>query len=503
MQANSSTQAETPAATTPPSTILPHPAEAWLRYCVFSSNGLLTKLDPLRTTPDGKLAVPPPWSPSTPKLFNLRQPDHIPDAETRAALAREAPPVKLTHASPNAPNYASTDPEASERLVHLVGHDPFLPLPVSRAELLALHPMEHARRLFKQVFVDERLTPESTLAQRIKVCWRITRELACGLGILSPEEPLSAVVIDSALDPWTQGSFPSRLLRNALVPFRGLNPTPTFDDRAKEFIFKPPLSSKIKRREVQGFDESVYQTAFIHPSKMTRVEVDGVGLVSMPGLPLLPPPIPPAWSSIDGEPLTGYDPDNPLHDPLLALWLQSVYRIIKHFDIESGSKDEPDLGRYGLMGLMEPLTVRHLWPSRTQMMFWESMLVDEISDMLVTTSPIKAKQSLQKKYGLEDFEINSLFVIARANMSKMFEGADEDSNRHLILLRLEEYVRRARESLDMDAEFRGLKQMSLIMGLTATQDDSGMGDFVEAMKQISSKKLTVAPRPEVRRLPGL
>lgn len=104
-------------------TALPSPTEAWLRYCVFSSNGLLerllNRLDPHRTVQEGKLAVPPPGhaAESQKRLFNLRQPDNIPDAETRAALRREAPIVKLT-SSPQ-PNYASTDSEASEKMVQI------------------------------------------------------------------------------------------------------------------------------------------------------------------------------------------------------------------------------------------------------------------------------------------------------------------------------------------------------------------------------------------------
>ena len=55
-----------------------------------------------------------------------------------------------------------------------------------------------------------------------------------------------------------------------------------------------------------------------------------------------------------------------------------------------------------------------------------------------------------------------------------------------MILRLEDYVHRAKEGLNLDAEFKGLKEMALIMGLTAEQGDNNMGDFVEVMRRISS-----------------
>lgn len=444
---------------------------AWQQFCVF---------DRLRSD-TAPMFGSPPERPS--KVFNFAP--STPTRELRDAMLR-TPPPKIH------------DREPDQRLVFLVGHDPFMPLPRDQDEKLSAH--ETAKRLFNEAFVDARLTPESTEAQRIKVCWRICRELATRLDLINPDEPLTSIELPiGGKDPWAEGTFPVRLAMRAPMAFRKASPLPVFANETKAFLNSPPLHQPARkgRIEIVGLDEAVYQTAFLHPSKMTQIQVEApeggeTQSVPMPGLTLLPPPLPAQWETIDGEPLEGYDADNPMHDPLLALWLQAAYRIVKHLHIEAGSKLDPTLGKYGLMGLFEPSLVRTLFPTRTQILFWEAMLVEEVGHLLITKSVVETKKYLIDKYGFEDYETANLISLGRNNISLQYTGTTEETDKHMMLAKLEDYIRRSREALNLDAEFKALKQMALIQGLSEQAEDGGMKDFVEAVRKIGVEKHTRA-----------
>lgn len=437
---------------------LPHPTDyEWQQYVVPALQ------------PKALYSLPPKDAP----LFNLRQPEDDPDQALLLDLQHREP-IPASHAPP---------------------------------------PRDHRPLIFKAAILDAKHTPESTLPARIKCCWRIVREMAIKLQLIAPDEPLALLDSDRSTgryrDSWAEGTFPSHLLNAPPRQFQANHlPIPPMSQQARQFIGRPPIliERKNPRGNITGFDEAVYQSAYIPPPLMTHTLVEALPptdpdydpdhpdgrplppptVEPVPGLSLLPPEIPLPWLDSTGQPLPDYDPEDTNHDPLLALWLQAFYRTAKSLRIEEGSVKDPTLGMVGLKGMFEPVLVRSLFPSRTQLMYYESMVVQEIGEIIATSSVLGAAKTIKHRYGMEPYEVAGMMSLARKTLAAQYECRDPDVNRSMMILRLEDYVHRAKEGLNLDAEFKGLKEMALIMGLTAEPGDNDMGDFVEVMRRISS-----------------
>jgi len=443
----------------------------WMQYTppqLQLKNSRLPRRNPLETTVSG--------------LFTFRQPEDVPDAMLLRELSFVEP-----HAHPTE----------------------IVTLPTRKPPPKSM--------LFRNAIADARHTPESTLSARIKCCWRIVREAAIRLQLIAADEPLALIDSETtskkvSRDSWVEGSFPSYLLVAPPSKYSfAAKRIPPMSPSAKDYIGRPPVfvDKKALRGHNTPFEEVIFKTAFIPPHLMTQTlaevftlepdpdpdynpdqpepQLPPQRLDPMPGLSLLPPEVPMPWVDKNGDPLPDYDPEDSIHDPMLALWLQGFYFLAKTLRIDEGSAKDPEQGLMGLKGMFEPLLVRTLFPSRTQLMYYESLIVQEVSEIITKKSVLGAAMTIKDRYGMEPFEIAGIMSLARKTLSAQYESRDPETNRSMMLIRLEDYMERARENLNMEAEFKALKEMSLILGLTTEPGDSSMKDFAAVMRRIKGK----------------
>lgn len=329
-------------------------------------------------------------------------------------------------------------------------------------------------------FEIERMSMEDTLPWRIRVAYRITRELARLKGLVSDDEPLAAALTPSrdCVDPWT-------------YPTEERYPPP--GRPAQNAIAREALATLRRAREDLELVDQPCKFPVAH-SDETEPQLLGRG-----GLALLPPEVPWRWRDPDThEVIDTYDES---YDPMLQQWVHLVEVIAGYMQIERGSEEDPDLGRLGLLGLVEPETVRMLWPSRLQIIYWEEQLIQETLRLLVDKGTPQTKQALKDKHGLTEAETRVLvklaFQLARDNTD-----VEVEEQRAVMVLRLEEFVRRSREAMELRAELAALKQLSIVQGLSKTDPEDSMhvfGSIVKKFDEIDIKTIETNPG---RGLPG-
>lgn len=312
---------------------------------------------------------------------------------------------------------------------------------------------------WERAFARPNYTLDDLLPQRTLCAWRITRELIRSNNLLGNDETLDRLPDEA----WRE---PIRCLPNALKEFPGLH-------------------------EAAMLTEG-YQLRVIEPSGDEDEQ---------PGLALRPPPIPYAYHDVDGKVFAGYDPYS---DRILTPWISTIKAVSNKLMLGVGGLDLPDIDQLGLAQLLSPETTRLAWPSPLQIVALENMMVEETLRLIVSGSMAQTIRELKGDYNLTNPECNDLIRMAKAAAVAATEG-DIEEDRSIMIMRLEEFVRRAQESIDLRAELAGLKQLALIMGLSRSDLDNPMQDIIDIISQGSEnrKKRRVENESRSGALPGV
>jgi hypothetical protein len=337
-----------------------------------------------------------------------------------------------------------------------------------------------AEQALKRAFEQDRLTLQETLPYRIRVAYRITRELARLKSLVGPDETLAESLIETSdsRDPWTipteiQYPAPGRTSQNTLA-----RSTLRILEKAK----KLPLEDQLT-------------TYPLTPEEEPR-------LIGAGGLALLPPDIPLRWRERDlvGCPVKPtYDEHD---DAMLKHWVGALEEISRYLGLERGAEDDPDLGRLGLIGLVDVETARTLWPNRLQLIYWEEELVAQTLEQLVSQGAPHARKWLRDQHGMTRDESTSLIRMALA-LAKEQTEADIEELRSVMVLRLETFIQRSQAALEPRNELVALKQLGLIQGLTKTEPEDAMAAFGQLVKRYDSQDSGfLDASPSRRALPG-
>jgi hypothetical protein len=208
-----------------------------------------------------------------------------------------------------------------------------------------------------------------------------------------------------------------------------------------------------------------------------------------PGLALLPPPIP--WEWWEQDQYTKRQSLAPNYDPhedlALVFYVKVVNQIAHDLQLDQGSLDDPDQGRYGMKGLTDVETIRQAFPSRLQIVAYEELLIEETLQTMTKFGQSRARKILRNRHGLSRREIEGLCKVAKAYIRRQLD-ADIEEDRAFMVTRLEEFVLRARESLDLRAELAGMKQLTIVLGLARSEMSDAMSDFLNVVKDVSETR---------------
>lgn len=295
------------------------------------------------------------------------------------------------------------------------------------------HQQAQRELLWRRAFAREEATLEELHPYRIRVAWRFAREISRLRGIVSDDESLLEALSKDDFggrDPWTEET--------------GFTPT--------------------NRGGTASLTKRVLQLLTHDPDLDTRNDK---------GLGLLPPRAP--------DDLVDYDP---YMDSKLLRFIAACELMRGYLAIDQGSKNDPDQGRYGTVGLLNPAYCRLLWPSRTQIIAWEELLIEETTQSYIEDGYQHTRHHLRDEHGLTKHEVTALIKIARTHTRVRTDG-DIEEERSLHILRLENLARRAKEALDLRTELAAMKQIAQVVGLGRTDPEDTLKDFMSVIDSVS------------------
>lgn len=300
-----------------------------------------------------------------------------------------------------------------------------------------------------QAFADAKLSVADLLPYRVRIAWRVTRELARIRGIVSDYETLESSTIDhpSGRDPWEQPV--------------GL----TWD------------------KTMTG--KHAYQWEVLKTLSRARFAGDLRG--DGRSLALLPPPVYSSYINEQGQVSPDYDP---AQDGALRRWLTAVDLVVKRFGMERGAPRDRQQGFYGLRFVFDPAMTRLVWPSRWDIMACEIDLVEEVLKNTIAKGVGHARNEVRDNYGFSDRETQTLINIARTVAQKRV-AHDIEEQRAMMVMRLDAIIERAQNALDVRAELLALKAQASVLGLNKGEPEDLAKDFVRVVDKVSRPQITV------------
>lgn len=363
---------------------------------------------------------------------------------------------------------------------------------------------------WREIIFEETYTLEDTQPYRIRVAWRLLREIARTKGLVAPDEMLVEALEPKYMAPEDDLDFaPASQMtihHDAHTPMTGfvddpwLIPRPFVRDVGRERLSGPDPSFRYSNSVIEALlaaERVPEHLKCYYVQLISEHEKQTWKPVYLNGLPLMPPNVPfPHLHPLSGV-QTGhwgddYDPYNSAHDPLLHVYIKLLKNTAMHLYADQGSEVDPNCGRYGLHGLYDPALVRLSMPSRVQIMAWEALIVEDTLQQLVKNGQPQTKHYLYKTYGLRPHEIQQLIRIAKVRARQAVEG-DVEEDRGLMVLRLEDAARRAREVSDLRAEMAALKNLAIVLGLARVDPQSAITDFVAVVKDAYQQRLESRP----------
>lgn len=303
-------------------------------------------------------------------------------------------------------------------------------------------------------FSLDELTPH-----RIKIAWRIVREIGRLCGALHPDE----------------------LLEEALET----------DGRNPHDIDQWYQQRKFPTKGVFYRDTQLQQLMTLDPYTG-----------------LLPPHLPMEWrqlNSEEGVPNNAYDYFNVEHDPALHKYTLLVRSLYLTMGMEQGSERWPEYGTQGFMGLDSPDTIRMAFPTKAELMAFERVIVQRVLEESIKSGTSNAIQWIKNELGLTDAEAIALHRMARVYAGKMV-GNNADEDLRIMVLKLENIAARARDALDLRTELLTLKQLAIVQGITRIENgdiDTEIATFIRKWDKegTTNGRKVIGERPAGRQLP--
>lgn len=277
------------------------------------------------------------------------------------------------------------------------------------------------RKLWRQAEENEAVfrDPEVVEQARIRVAYRLVREMARATGMLSPGSALSSLQ-------------PRRIAGGAQQP-------------------KPPQGI-VPLRAI---------------AVAARVANDSVEFGAEPdsqddhGLPLLPT-----------ERVLG-------HAALSSAFAEAYAAVAQFLCIEAHP-----FGVLGLNGLIGNPPIG--WPSLETLHAYEEMLVDAVVQRMLDEGVRPTTAWLQADQGFRTHEAIDLVRLARGE-ARWRTASSVEEDRALMVLRLEDFTRRAREALDLRAELGALKALAVVQGVAQADVHGDDDDFAAVVRKVANQ----------------
>jgi hypothetical protein len=170
----------------------------------------------------------------------------------------------------------------------------------------------------------------------------------------------------------------------------------------------------------------------------------------------------------------------PRDDPeALERWCQAASIIAKDIGAE-----RTEAARLPLEDLLQPARAARSDVTPEQVMSFEEMMLEECLDLLLDAGDRAAAKHYRDQYGFSNRECQGLIRLAKAQAMKRTAGAIEEK-RSLQEARLENYLARAREAMNMGDEMKALVQLARVQGLTRSDPEDQAQEFLDVVRRVA------------------
>lgn len=178
----------------------------------------------------------------------------------------------------------------------------------------------------------------------------------------------------------------------------------------------------------------------------------------------------------DGIPLL------PPQDGRAAEWCRAFEAVAEDLGLRRAARG-PDVMR--LLG--DPLLAPRVPISPQSVNRLEEILVDQAQRVLFRHGERGVMDHFRDQYGLARRECLGLVRLARADAMTYGRSSVED-DRALMVAQLKDFADRARESMNMGDEIRALRELARVQGLTRTEPEDKMSEFLGVVRRVSGRQ---------------
>jgi len=166
----------------------------------------------------------------------------------------------------------------------------------------------------------------------------------------------------------------------------------------------------------------------------------------------------------------------------LARWCNAASIVAADLGIERTAE-----GLAGLQGLLDPHQCARCDVSAAEVLAFEEMLLAETLDLLLDAGERATVKHFKGEYGFAHKEANGLLRVVKTQALER-SAASIEEKRALQEMRLEDFIGRSKESLDMDGEMKGIKELAKIQGLTRTEPENQAEEFFAVVKRVAERQ---------------
>jgi hypothetical protein len=174
------------------------------------------------------------------------------------------------------------------------------------------------------------------------------------------------------------------------------------------------------------------------------------------------------------------------HRDLIFSYFEVVRTICQRMNLCHGEE-----GRRGFIGMTELDLYEEVWPTLEEILAYENQLVHEMKALAMEHGPMLCRDEFRTTHRFMQWEVTNLYHVTVQAAVETHTGTLEEE-RAVMLLRLENYIKRCKESGEMRAELATYKLISDIQNLRKAQsadEESEMVDVVKAtVKKIETEK---------------
>ncbi len=182
------------------------------------------------------------------------------------------------------------------------------------------------------------------------------------------------------------------------------------------------------------------------------------------------------------------------HPEQLDRWCRSAGIIAADLGIE-----RTPTGLRGLRGLLDPAMCCKCDVTSGEVLGLEELIHTEMLDMLLDVGERATIKHFREEYGFARKEIIALIRVVKT-MALERSAASIEEKRAMQEMRLEDFIGRAKNAMNMDDEMKGVKELAKIQGLTRTEPENQAAEFFDVIKRVSQRQDQQIHSPEQLRL---